>query len=181
MRTKGEAEQSRKKQFFGDEPEDWYEEGKGDTMNEKELKQEFDKRFKVLNKIEKEVKKKLFDVFVQCYAENDFRCIYCNEKMSLSWGEEYSFSIDHVIPKSKGGLDTPDNLVFCCAECNFLKGNRDVDYFLNNLDRLKKRKLKREQFKARKSSKDDREREAFKQIFQMRKKDENKRISEKKN
>lgn len=40
-------------------------------------------------------------------------------------------TIDHVIPKSKGGLDIPENVVPCCLACNMEKTNRDVATFLN--------------------------------------------------
>lgn len=33
-------------------------------------------------------------------------------------------TIDHIIPKSKGGSDTPDNLQLAHARCNKIKGNR---------------------------------------------------------
>jgi 5-methylcytosine-specific restriction endonuclease McrA len=33
-------------------------------------------------------------------------------------------TIDHVIPKSKGGDDSMDNLVLACTACNGAKGNR---------------------------------------------------------
>ena len=33
-------------------------------------------------------------------------------------------TIDHVIPRSKGGTDRPDNLQLAHARCNKIKGNR---------------------------------------------------------
>ena len=56
------------------------------------------------------------------------KCVYCGEK-----GD----TIDHVIPKSKGGLDIPENTVCCCLHCNLEKNNYDVTKFLN--DRLLKK------------------------------------------
>jgi len=44
-------------------------------------------------------------------------CQYCG---SL----DGSVTIDHVIPKDKGGKDTWENLVCACMECNGKKGNR---------------------------------------------------------
>jgi 5-methylcytosine-specific restriction endonuclease McrA len=44
-------------------------------------------------------------------------CQYCNYK-----GEE--LTLDHVIPKSRGGGDTWENLVAACVRCNVKKGNR---------------------------------------------------------
>lgn len=45
-------------------------------------------------------------------------CNYCGDKNNLS--------IDHLIPKSKGGLDKPENIVWACKSCNSSKGNTDL-------------------------------------------------------
>jgi len=42
-------------------------------------------------------------------------------------GEEYPkhlLTIDHVIPRSRGGMTTWDNVVSACRKCNIKKGNR---------------------------------------------------------
>ena len=44
--------------------------------------------------------------------------------MSVLWGATRSLTIDHVIPRSKGGEDTWDNLVVACASCNVKKGDK---------------------------------------------------------
>lgn len=44
------------------------------------------------------------------------KCQYCGIKDELT--------IDHVIPKSRGGQDTWENLVTACSSCNHKKGNR---------------------------------------------------------
>ena len=33
-------------------------------------------------------------------------------------------TFDHIKPRSKGGIDTPDNLQLAHAHCNRIKGNR---------------------------------------------------------
>lgn len=33
-------------------------------------------------------------------------------------------SVDHVLPRSRGGTDDLDNLVACCSSCNSSKGDR---------------------------------------------------------
>jgi 5-methylcytosine-specific restriction endonuclease McrA len=43
------------------------------------------------------------------------RCAYCGNAAS---------TIDHVIPRSRGGADTWENLVACCLRCNNLKSDR---------------------------------------------------------
>jgi len=43
-------------------------------------------------------------------------CQYCGSKKHLT--------IDHVIPRSRGGENTWTNLVTCCSRCNVYKGNK---------------------------------------------------------
>ena len=43
-------------------------------------------------------------------------CQYCGSNTS-------SMTIDHIIPKDKGGKDSWDNLVAACKKCNIDKGN----------------------------------------------------------
>jgi len=43
-------------------------------------------------------------------------CQYCGSKKHLT--------IDHVMPRSRGGENTWTNLVTCCSRCNVYKGNR---------------------------------------------------------
>lgn len=45
---------------------------------------------------------------------DDYVCKYCGR---------FGDTIDHVMPKSKGGLSTPDNCVCACAECNLKKAD----------------------------------------------------------
>lgn len=43
-------------------------------------------------------------------------CQYCGSRNNLT--------VDHIIPRSRGGKDTWDNLVTACVSCNNKKGNR---------------------------------------------------------
>ena len=47
------------------------------------------------------------------------RCCYCLEQKPIS-----ELTFDHVIPRSRGGGDTWDNLATSCMPCNFRKANR---------------------------------------------------------
>lgn len=40
--------------------------------------------------------------------------------------------MDHVVPRSKGGSDSVNNLVLSCRDCNEKKGNSDLQDFLKN-------------------------------------------------
>ncbi|GAB3124832.1 HNH endonuclease [Glaciibacter psychrotolerans] len=46
---------------------------------------------------------------------DDHRCCYCGKTAN---------TIDHVLPRSRGGRDTWDNLVACCLRCNNQKSNQ---------------------------------------------------------
>jgi 5-methylcytosine-specific restriction endonuclease McrA len=48
------------------------------------------------------------------------RCQYCNKT-------DLPLTIDHIIPKSKGGDDTWENLVAACVRCNNKKGDRSPE------------------------------------------------------
>ena len=52
------------------------------------------------------------------YKRDDYECQYCDSKNALT--------IDHVIPRSKGGQDTWENLVACCTTCNLKKGDKNL-------------------------------------------------------
>ncbi|MDY6937079.1 MAG: HNH endonuclease [Cyanobacteriota bacterium] len=43
-------------------------------------------------------------------------CVYCGSRKQLT--------LDHVLPKSKGGTHTWDNVVTACSPCNARKGDR---------------------------------------------------------
>jgi 5-methylcytosine-specific restriction endonuclease McrA len=52
------------------------------------------------------------------FARDDYRCQYCGERAD---------SIDHVVPRSRGGLDVWDNLAAACRPCNTRKRDRTPD------------------------------------------------------
>jgi 5-methylcytosine-specific restriction endonuclease McrA len=53
------------------------------------------------------------------FARDSNRCQYCGKKFSTS-----ELSIDHVLPTSRGGKTTWDNVVCACVKCNVKKGGR---------------------------------------------------------
>ena len=51
-------------------------------------------------------------------SEQKGRCFYCDNKV------HDTFHVDHVVPLSRGGEDSPDNLVIACPECNLDKSDK---------------------------------------------------------
>ena len=47
------------------------------------------------------------------------RCMYCGQKF-----RPQELTLDHIIPRSRGGKNSWDNLVACCAKDNHKKGDR---------------------------------------------------------
>jgi len=53
------------------------------------------------------------------YARDESRCQYCGRRFHTS-----ELTLDHVVPRSRGGSSAWDNLVCCCVACNARKGGR---------------------------------------------------------
>ena len=50
------------------------------------------------------------------FRRDGFSCLYCGSKKELT--------LDHVLPRSRGGGDSWKNLATCCGTCNLKKGDR---------------------------------------------------------
>ncbi len=53
------------------------------------------------------------------YLRDHNRCQYCGRKFPTS-----ELSLDHVVPISRGGRSTWENVVCACLNCNVQKGNK---------------------------------------------------------
>ena len=49
-----------------------------------------------------------------------------------------NFTVDHVVPRSRGGTDHLDNLQLLCGACNSLKGDRPQEYLMAKLEEMGK-------------------------------------------
>ncbi len=54
------------------------------------------------------------------YLRDNHTCQYCGRQGG-------NLTIDHIVPKSKGGEDSWQNMVVCCARCNNRKGDRSLE------------------------------------------------------
>ncbi|HZZ84598.1 MAG TPA: HNH endonuclease [Anaeromyxobacteraceae bacterium] len=53
------------------------------------------------------------------YARDDNTCQYCGRRFS-----RVDLNLDHVVPRSRGGTTSWDNVVCSCVPCNLRKGGR---------------------------------------------------------
>lgn len=56
-----------------------------------------------------------FNVFLR----DAFRCQYCGKKHATS-----DLTFDHVVPRSRGGVTSWDNVVAACSPCNVMKDDK---------------------------------------------------------
>ena len=54
------------------------------------------------------------------FARDGWRCVYCGTS-------DGRLTLDHVLPRSRGGESIWENVVTSCAPCNHRKGNRTVE------------------------------------------------------
>lgn len=71
------------------------------------------------------------------------RTIYDDERVKMRFGQtccycgsSHKMSIDHLIPRIKGGPDSADNLVWSCQPCNSSKQGRDALKWLLTSERF---------------------------------------------
>jgi 5-methylcytosine-specific restriction endonuclease McrA len=56
---------------------------------------------------------------VRIYIRDQFRCQYCGERKN-----PVELTLDHILPRSRGGCNSPVNVVTACVRCNQRKGSR---------------------------------------------------------
>lgn len=57
------------------------------------------------------------------FARDHYRCQYCGRHRSQLRGREF-LTRDHIVPLSRGGANTWQNVVAACSPCNNRKGSR---------------------------------------------------------
>jgi 5-methylcytosine-specific restriction endonuclease McrA len=60
--------------------------------------------------------KKLKPTRENIFRRDGMKCVYCDSTKNLT--------IDHVLPRCRGGANTWDNLTTCCSKCNNKKDDR---------------------------------------------------------
>jgi len=86
------------------------------------------------------LRQKLFDLYKQNTQVGErVSCCFCERLYTLQ-----EITIEHIIPRSKGGTNAISNLLLSCFKCNNDRGNIDFEKFkahvLNGYDPVKVRK-----------------------------------------
>ena len=66
-------------------------------------------------------------------AQN-WKCCFCGVRMDEMHGKRNSVTVEHVIPKSKGGTNDMANLAASCYACNNNRGTKDAETFRSSQD-----------------------------------------------
>jgi hypothetical protein len=53
------------------------------------------------------------------FLRDEYHCRYCGEELGSN-----ELTVDHILPKSRGGGNTWENLATSCVKCNSTKGDR---------------------------------------------------------
>lgn len=51
-----------------------------------------------------------------------FRCVYCGAAPA-----RFNLHLDHVVPRARGGITHPANLVTACSTCNLRKRDQVIE------------------------------------------------------
>lgn len=89
---------------------------------------EFNRRYRKNNKEkEREYKqKRRLKLRFEIFKRDNFTCQYCGRK-----SPDVILEVDHIFPKSKGGLNKKENYKTACKDCNIGKGDSILNEFKN--------------------------------------------------
>lgn len=95
------------------------------TLNKKRLKQ-----IKENGKVDKDI------TITKLMKIHDSKCYLCQTVVSLNKadgiGKSYA-NIEHIVPISRGGTHTWDNVSLSCSECNCKKGTMTLEEYLKKI------------------------------------------------
>lgn len=65
------------------------------------------------------------------YFRDNRACVYCGISLAqvLKARDGNFLTLDHVLPQSKGGEHSPENMVTSCYDCNRARGSRSIAQF----------------------------------------------------
>lgn len=81
-----------------------------------------------------------FEIAVRVYwrtvisERQNHRCCYCGIRTIDIQGSKRSATIEHILPKSQGGKDDPENYVLACSDCNNKRSDKPLEVFLKEIE-----------------------------------------------
>lgn len=73
------------------------------------------------------------------YSNDDFRLMILErDRFTCRYCGEYGDTIDHIVPRAKGGHTTPVNCVCSCYACNQSKADQDAEEFIKGTQERQK-------------------------------------------
>lgn len=66
---------------------------------------------------------KMKDLRLFVIERDNHKCVYCGDNKG-------PFEADHIMPKSRGGLDVMTNLVCACRDCNRAKKDKTPEEWI---------------------------------------------------
>lgn len=61
------------------------------------------------------------------YLRDSFTCAFCG--IDMKGTDPRLITLDHIVPRAKGGTDDPTNLVTACLRCNCVKKDAPISQF----------------------------------------------------
>ena len=62
--------------------------------------------------------------------EHGYKCYLCGKKLSINCSQENTITLEHIVPLSRGGKNTKDNVAPACAVCNYAKRALTLEEFI---------------------------------------------------
>lgn len=80
-------------------------------------------------------------LLIRLHGREGGRCFYCDKHVNLHtigscstrWPDPNAATLDHFIPRSRGGRNSFDNMVLACFSCNNARGDMSALDFLAHL------------------------------------------------
>lgn len=133
--TKKDYDKIRNSHYYKEHKEDIIKKVKQYVKKNREKTKVYKKKNKLLRK---KISSKLPCTFTsleweKCLAYFNNKCAYCDTETNMTQ--------DHVIPVTKGGSYTTDNIIPACCSCNSSKSNNDMETWYKERDYFTQERL----------------------------------------